>query len=135
MQNNVIEVLVKIARCVEVDQRISQMPKRMILPIAFILMTIFFAGKSIYNTFLGGKAEEEQRHAESIQKAQEEHEYQLKLKACIKQQNDYHDELDAKGELYSIEDGHKIDNSFKLLGDECKMMILLWEKKSRKETT
>lgn len=111
------------------------MPKKMILPIAFILMTLFFVGKSFYNSFLGGQAEVEKRQAESIQKVQEQREYDLKLQDCIKQQNDYHDELDAKGQLYSIEHGLKIDNSFKLLSDECKMMIILWEKESGIKST
>ena len=105
----------------------------MILPIAFILMTLFFVVKGFYNNFLGGQDEEQKRQAESAQQAQEKQEYDLKLKACIKQQKDHHDELEAKGQLYAIEDGYKIDNSVKLLSDECKMMILLWEKESRIE--
>ncbi len=106
------------------------MPKRMILPIAFILMTLFFVVKGFYNSFFGEQIEEERQQAESIQKTQEQREYDLKLQACIKQQSDYQNELDAKGQLYSIENGLRIDNSFKLLSDECKMMIILWEKES-----
>ena len=116
--------------CFESDRRRSQMPKRMIVPIAFILMTLFFIVKGFYNSFFGEQTGEERRQAESLQKTQEQREYDLKLQACIKQQNDYRTELDAKGQLYSIEQGLEIDNSFKLLSDECKMMIILWEKES-----
>lgn len=86
------------------------MPKKMILPIAFIIMTLFFVVKGFYNNFIDdGTEEEEQRQAESIKEAQERREYDLKLQACIKQQN---------------------DKSFEVLSSDCKMMIILWEKES-----
>ena len=104
------------------------MPKKMILPIAFIILTLFFVVKGFYNKYLDDETEEQKRQAERIKDTQAKRENDLRLQACIKQQNDYRDTLDAKGELYSLEDGIEVDNSFKLLSDECKMMIILWEK-------
>lgn len=106
------------------------MPKRMILPIAFILMTLFFVAKGFYNNFFREQNDEEQQRAESLQKTQEQRDYSRKLQACIEQQNDYRTKLEAKGELYSFEQGREVDNSFKLLSDECKMMIILWKRDS-----
>ncbi|MGI9537123.1 MAG: hypothetical protein ACR2PB_08625 [Desulfocapsaceae bacterium] len=110
------------------------MPKRMILPIAFIIVTLVFVVKSFFNTYLNTQSEEERQQAESIKTIQEKREYDLKLQACIKQQKGFHDSLETKGELYSIENGKKIDNSFKSLSAECKMMIIRWEKESDSQT-
>ena len=106
------------------------MPKRMILPIAFIIVTLFFVIKSFFGMFQDEQTKEEQRKAEFIEKTQEKREYDLKLQGCIEQQNEYHDSLEAEGKLYSIENGKKVDNSFKLLSAECKMMIIRSEKES-----
>ena len=110
------------------------MPKRMILPIAFIIVTLFFVIKSFFGMFQVEQAKEEQRKAEFIEKTQEKREYDLKLQGCIEQQNQYHDSLEAEGKLYSIENGKKVDNSFKLLSAECKMMIIRSEKESDNES-
>ena len=80
------------------------------------------------------QAKEEQRKAEFIEKTQEKREYDLKLQGCIEQQKTYQDSLEAKGQLYSIENGKKVDNSFKLLSAECKMMIIRSEKESDNES-
>ena len=104
------------------------MPKKMILPIAFIIVTLVFVVKGFYGRFQDNQTEDEQLQAEYLKTTQEKQEYDRKLQACIKQQNEYHDELDAKGQLYSLENGQKVDNSFKLLSAECKMMIIRWEK-------
>lgn len=106
------------------------MPKRMILPIAFIIMTLFFIVKGFYGRFQDKQGEEEQRQAESIKNMEEEREYQEKLQVCITQQQDYHDALEAKGELLTEENGILVDNSFKLLSDECKMMIIRSEREA-----
>ena len=110
------------------------MPRRMILPIAFIIVTLFFVIKSFFGMFQDEQAKEEQRKAEFIEKTQEKREYDLKLQGCIEQQNEYHDSLEAEGKLYSIENGKKVDNSFKLLSAECKMMIIRSEKESDNES-
>jgi len=110
------------------------MPRRMILPIAFIIVTLFFVIKSFFGMFQDEQAKEEQRKAEFIEKTQEKREYDLKLQGCIEQQNQYHDSLEAEGKLYSIENGKKVDNSFKLLSAECKMMIIRSEKESDNES-
>lgn len=110
------------------------MPKRMILPIAFIIVTLFFVIKGFFGMFQDEQAKEEQRKAEFIEKTQEKREYDLKLQGCIEQQNEYHDSLEAEGKLYSIENGKKVDNSFKLLSAECKMMIIRSEKESDNES-
>ena len=110
------------------------MPKRMILPIAFIIVTLFFVIKGFFGMFQDEQTKEEQRKAESMEKTQEKREYDLKLQGCIKQQNEYHDSLEAEGKLYSIENGKKVDNSFKLLSAECKMMIIRSEKESDNES-
>lgn len=110
------------------------MPRRMILPIAFIIVTLFFVIKSFFGMFQDEQAKEEQRKAEFIEKTQEKREYDLKLQGCIEQQNEYHDSLKAEGKLYSIENGKKVDNSFKLLSAECKMMIIRSEKESDNES-
>jgi len=110
------------------------MPKRMILPIAFIIVTLFFVIKSFFGMFQDEQTKEEQRKAEFIEKTQEKREYDLKLQGCIEQQNEYHDSLEAEGKLYSIENGKKVDNSFKLLSAECKMMIIRSEKESDNES-
>lgn len=110
------------------------MPRRMILPIAFIIVTLFFVIKSFFGMFQDEQAKEEQRKAEFIEKTQEKRDYDLKLQGCIEQQNEYHDSLKAEGKLYSIENGKKVDNSFKLLSAECKMMIIRSEKESDNES-
>lgn len=110
------------------------MPRRMILPIAFIIVTLFFVIKSFFGMFQDEQAKEEQRKAEFIEKTQEKREYDLKLQGCIEQQNEYHDSLEAEGKLYSNENGKKVDNSFKLLSAECKMMIIRSEKESDNES-
>jgi hypothetical protein len=110
------------------------MPRRMILPIAFIIVTLFFVIKGFFGMFQDEQAKEEQRKAEFIEKTQEKREYDLKLQGCIEQQNQYHDSLEAEGKLYSIENGKKVDNSFKLLSAECKMMIIRSEKESDNES-
>lgn len=110
------------------------MPRRMILPIAFIIVTLFFVIKSFFGMFQDEQAKEEQRKAEFIEKTEEKREYDLKLQGCIEQQNEYHDSLEAEGKLYSIENGKKVDNSFKLLSAECKMMIIRSEKESDNES-
>ena len=110
------------------------MPRRMILPIAFIIVTLFFVIKSFFGMFQDEQAKEEQRKAEFIEKTQEKREYDLKLQGCIEQQNEYRDSLEAEGKLYSIENGKKVDNSFKLLSAECKMMIIRSEKESDNES-
>ena len=110
------------------------MPRRMILPIAFIIVTLFFVIKSFFGMFQDEQAKEEQRKAEFIEKTQEKREYDLKLQGCIEQQNEYHDSLEAEGKLYSVENGKKVDNSFKLLSAECKMMIIRSEKESDNES-
>ena len=110
------------------------MPKRMILPIAFIIVTLFFVTKSFFGMFQDEQTKEEQRKAEFIEKTQEKREYDLKLQGCIEQQNEYQDSLKAEGKLYSIENGKKVDNSFKLLSAECKMMIIRSEKESDNES-
>jgi hypothetical protein len=110
------------------------MPRRMILPIAFIIVTLFFVIKGFFGMFQDEQAKEEQRKAEFIEKTQEKREYDLKLQGCIEQQNEYHDSLEAEGKLYSIENGKKVDNSFKLLSAECKMMIIRSEKESDNES-
>mgnify|MGYP000602973043 FL=1 len=110
------------------------MPKRMILPIAFIIVTLFFVIKSFFGMFQDEQTKEEQRKAEFIEKTQEKREYDLKLQGCIEQQNEYQDSLKAEGKLYSIENGKKVDNSFKLLSAECKMMIIRSEKESDNES-
>lgn len=110
------------------------MPRRMILPIAFIIVTLFFVIKSFFGMFQDEQDKEEQRKAEFIEKTQEKREYDLKLQGCIEQQNEYHDSLKAEGKLYSIENGKKVDNSFKLLSAECKMMIIRSEKESDNES-
>lgn len=110
------------------------MPRRMILPIAFIIVTLFFVIKSFFGMFQDEQDKEEQRKAEFIEKTQEKRDYDLKLQGCIEQQNEYHDSLEAEGKLYSIEDGKKVDNSFKLLSAECKMMIIRSEKESDNES-
>ena len=106
------------------------MPKKMILPIAFIIVTLFFVVKGFIGMFQGEQTEEAQRQADFHKTAQEKREYDLKLQACIKQQSDNQDSLETNGQLYSIEDGKKVDNSFKLLSAECKMMIIRGEKES-----
>ncbi len=118
------------------------MPKRMILPIAFIIVTLFFVIKGFFGMFQDEQTKEEQRKAEFVEKIEEKREYDLKLQGCIEQQDEHHDSLEAKGQLYSIENGKKVDNSFKLLSAECKMMIIRSEKESdnksseqRKNTT
>lgn len=110
------------------------MPRRMILPIAFIIVTLFFVIKSFFGMFQDEQDKEEQRKAEFIEKTQEKREYDLKLQGCIEQQNEYHDSLKTEGKLYSIENGKKVDNSFKLLSAECKMMIIRSEKESDNES-
>ena len=110
------------------------MPRRMILPIAFIIVTLFFVIKSFFGMFQDEQAKEEQRKAEFIEKTEEKREYDLKLQGCIEQQNEYHDSLEAEGKLYSVENGKKVDNSFKLLSAECKMMIIRSEKESDNES-
>lgn len=110
------------------------MPKRMILPIAFIIVTLFFVIKSFFGMFQDEQTKEEQRKAEFIEKTQEKREYDLKLQGCIEQQNEYQDSLKAEGKLYSLENGKKVDNSFKLLSAECKMMIIRSEKESDNES-
>lgn len=110
------------------------MPRRMILPIAFIIVTLFFVIKSFFGMFQDEQDKEEQRKAEFIEKTQEKRDYDLKLQGCIEQQNEYHDSLKAEGKLYSIENGKKVDNSFKLLSAECKMMIIRSEKESDNES-
>ena len=110
------------------------MPRRMILPIAFIIVTLFFVIKSFIGMFQDEQAKEEQRKAEFIEKTEEKREYDLKLQGCIEQQNEYHDSLEAEGKLYSVENGKKVDNSFKLLSAECKMMIIRSEKESDNES-
>lgn len=110
------------------------MPRRMILPIAFIIVTLFFVIKSFFGMFQDEQDKEEQRKAEFIEKTQEKREYDLKLQGCIEQQNEYHDSLEAEGKLYSNENGKKVDNSFKLLSAECKMMIIRSEKESDNES-
>ena len=106
------------------------MHRRMILQIAFIIVTLFFVIKGFFGMFQDEQTKEEQRKAEFIEKTQEKREYDLKLQGCIEQQKTYQDSLEAKGQLYSIENGKKVDNSFKLLSAECKMMIIRWEKES-----
>ena len=106
------------------------MPKRMILPIAFIIVTLVFVVKSFFGTFLDNQTEDEKIQAEYIKTAQKKKEYDIKLQACINQHNNYHDELEAKGQLYSLENGQKVDNSFRLLSAECKMMVIRSEKEA-----
>lgn len=110
------------------------MPKKMILPIAFIIVTLFFVVKGFIGKYQDDHTQENQSQVDTLKTAQEKKEYDLKLQTCIKQQNDYKDSLEAKDELYSIENGKEIDNSFKLLSAECKMMIIRSDKESDVQT-
>lgn len=106
------------------------MPKKMILPIAFIIVTFGYIVKSFYDSYLADENGNEQQQAQSIEEIEKQREYDRKLQACLKQQNEYQEDLEAKGQLYSVENGQQTDNSFKLLSDECKMMVIRWEKES-----
>ena len=106
------------------------MPKKMILPIAFIIVTFGYIVKGFYDSYLAEENGDDQQQAQSIEEIEKQREYDQKLQACLKQQNEHQEDLEAKGQLYSIENGQQIDNSFKLLSDECKMMVIRWEKES-----